>query len=459
MQHNPRFMFHVDMGGGKTRTILEHIKLRGKKEKVQALVLVPFITATETWVAECKKHTPELICHALTGSIEQNKTSLLMSEADIFVMCYQSAVALVTGREDHPTKEGKKKWVLDPSVVREHFSSINMLVLDEIQKCSNIHSLTYKMCLLLSKQSSHVYGLTGTPFGNDLQDLWPQFNLIDFGQTLGPTLGLYRAVFFNEKQNYWGGYEYKFKKKMLPDLTRVIKNKSIRYAIEELVDLPELLRVPIHLELPESVEGYVQKAMEQLREAQKADDYHVIEQNYLKLRQLSSGFLTLKGEDNERTSINFDPNPKLDALGVFVSDLPDMARAVIFHHFVHSGHLITTQLDSLGIKYAAIYGGSKDQVGELRRFQEDPDCRVLVINSKSGSSSLNLQVANYVCFFEQPDSPIDRQQAERRVWRPGQTKKVIIYDLFVRGTYDQRIYDSNAAGRSLLKELLDKEDE
>lgn len=438
-----RFMFHIDMGGGKTRIMLETIARRGGR----ALVLVPYVAATETWVAECKKHTPHLVCSPLTGKG-------WIKNADIYVACYQTVVSMVADKS-------RKKWVLNKAAVLAQFGDFNTLILDEIQKCSNIHSLTYQMCRVLSYQCQYVYGLTGTPFGKDLQHLWPQFYLIDHGKTLGPTLGFYRSVFFNEKKNYWGGYEYTFKKGLMPNLQQIIKNRSIHYGIDELMDLPAVIHTPIHLTMPDSVEGYVANALTQLKEAIRGGkDYRAVEQNYLRLRQLSAGFLGMKGdEDGERCEVSFDPNPKLDSISSLVESLPAVSKLVIFHHFVYSGVLIHQRLGELYVSHASIYGGSRDQVGELRRFQTDENCRVLVINSKSGSSSLNLQVANYVVFYDQPDSAIDRQQAEKRVHRPGQNKPVWVYDLFMDGTYDERIYASNLAGKNLLKQLFNKEEE
>lgn len=453
-----RFMFHVDMGGGKTLlclTLLNHRKTLGQTPR--AVVLVPYITAIDTWVTEARKHTPGLVCVPLLGSIEQNRATL-EGEGDLFIACYQSAVALVTGREE---TSGKTKWTLPPGSVSAAFKGFDTLVLDEVQKCKNIHSLTYQMCKALARQCSWVYGLTGTPFGRDLQDLWPQFYLIDAGQTLGTTLGFYRAVFFTQKKNYFGGWDFKFQKKLLPDLTRAIKNRSIRYSIEEFADLPPREYIRREFSLPDAARGYAEKALDNLRSALKGSDtdkYRLVESSYLQLRQLSSGFMTFKGEDNDRLQIKFESNPKLDSLSDIVDSLPDGSKLVVFHHFVYTNTLISERLTQMKVPHARVWGGQKDPLGELNRFREDPTCRVLVINSRSGSASLNLQIANYVVFFEQPDSPIDRQQAERRTWRPGQDKRVFYIDLFVRDTYDLKLYEANVAGRDLLRALLDGEE-
>jgi len=165
--------------------------------------------------------------------------------------------------------------------------------------------------------------------------------------------------------------------------------------------------------------------------------------------------MTLHGEDSAKLKIAFDENPKLDALQELVEDMPYGCKMVVFHHYQYTNQLICERLKLMGVGHAKIYGKSRDPLGELKKFATNDKCRVLVINSRSGSSSLNLQHANYTVFFEQPDSAIDRQQAERRVWRPGQNKRVMIYDFLMKGTADTPMHKANKAGENLLRNLLD----
>ena len=134
--------------------------------------------------------------------------------------------------------------------------------------------------------------------------------------------------------------------------------------------------------------------------------------------------------------------------------MPRGCKMVVFHHFIHTNQLISDRLTKLKIKHARIWSGQKNVIGELKRFREDPNCIILVLNDMSGSSSLNLQHANYMFFFEQPDSPINRQQGEKRIWRAGQSKPVYIIDPFMEGTVDERIFYSNQQGKKLLDSLL-----
>jgi len=453
-----RFMLFIDMGGGKTficLSLIKYLKLNGKPSK--AIVFVPYVTSVATWIDEQLKHTPELTCVPLIGSTENNLQKLQHAQGDLFVISYPSAVAMLA---EPVRKIGKrnKKWTVDPAKIRATFKDFNVLVLDEVHRCKSVSSLTYRMCRAIAAQCEYVTGLTGTPFGRDLSDLWPQFYLIDFGETLGPTFGFYQNVWFKQKINYWGGYEFDFKQSLFKTLQRTIKNRSIRYAIDELHDLPPKEYITKRIDAHTGIKNYADKALAVIKgiQVQKAaSNYRAMESEYLKLRQLSSGFMTLHGDDSAKLQVAFDENPKLDALQELVEDMPWGCKMVVFHHFVYTNTLISDRLKHMKVKHARIYGRSKDPIGELQRFGKDDKCRVLVINSRSGSSSLNLQHANYVVFFEQPDSPVDRQQAERRCWRPGQDRRVFIYDLLMDNTVDWPMHKANKAGESLLKNLLD----
>jgi len=238
----------------------------------------------------------------------------------------------------------------------------------------------------------------------------------------------------------------------------MIKNSSIRYSVDECHDMPQLKRIPKVLNLTESMEGYFEKANEKLKAEikKKKRNYRTVKSIFIQLRQLSSGFMTFKGEEsNDKVEIKFDSNPKLEALMELIDGMPYDSKMVVFHDFVFTNFLISAELKKNKIDHARVWGGQKDKIGQIRKFKNDKKCKVLVINSKSGSSSQNLQMANYIVFFEEPSSAIDREQAERRCWRPGQKKRVFIYDLIMKDTYDFRMRSSNRKGNDLLKDLLD----
>lgn len=453
-----RFMLHIDMGGGKTLITLYSILYRKlmKSEQPKAIIFVPYVTAVDTWIEECRKHTPQLKLVPLTGTTIQNERLLREGDGEVFVICYASAVAMLAQSFAVPRK-AKRKQAIDPKRTREIFKGFDTFVADEIHKCSNTTTLTYRMCRTISQMCEYGVGLSGTPFGRDVEDIWAQFYLIDFGETLGPTKGLFQEAFFKQKQNYFSGFpEYVFDKRLMPLLSRIIKHNSIHYEAAEMHDLPSKRYIKVTLPLPTAMEAYVSRAAAELLEAVKGGkaQFGKAEASYLQLRQLSSGFMTVDGQNDVKVKVSFDNNPKLDLLEEKIDAMPPKAKMVVFHHFIYTNELISARLTKLKIGHARIWSGQRDVIGQLKKFREDPKCRILVLNDMSGSSSLNLQHANYMFFFEQPDSPINRQQGEKRIWRAGQTKPVTIIDPFMEGTVDERMFYSNQQGKKLLDQLL-----
>lgn len=449
-----RFMLHLDMGGGKTLITLFTVlyrKIIG--EGPQAIVFVPYVSSVDTWIEECKKHTPSLKLVPLIGTTIQNLRLLEERDGDVFVICYASAVAMLS--EANPKKKG---WTIDPKRTRKVFDGFDMFVADEIHKCSDIGTLTYRMCRAISQQCEYGLGLSGTPFGKDVEDIWGQFYLVDFGETLGQTKGLFQEAFFVKKRNFFSKFdEYVFDKKKMPLLTKVIKHNSIHYDATEMYDLPTKRYIQHKLALPTAIQDYVSVAAARFIAALKSGSgsrFGEAEASYMQLRQLASGFMTLDGANSTKVKVSFDNNPKLDYLEEKINAMPHGCKMVVFHHFVYTNQLISDRLKSLKIKHARIWSGQKNSLGELARFRDDPNCIVLVLNDQSGSSSLNLQHANYMFFFEEPDSAINRQQGERRIWRAGQTKPVYYIDPFMEGTVDERIFYSNQQGKRLLDQLL-----
>jgi len=128
-----RFLYFWDMGGGKTLlslTLLKYLKQCGQKPK--AIVFVPYITSVDTWVEEVAKNAPDLNCVPLLGSTSQNELTMQQADGDLFVICYQSAVAMVS----YPvTKKGKRGWGINSTEVTGLFFDFNILICDEIHRC------------------------------------------------------------------------------------------------------------------------------------------------------------------------------------------------------------------------------------------------------------------------------------------------------------------------------------
>ena len=287
--------------------------------------------------------------------------------------------------------------------------------------------------------------------------LWAQYFLIDDGATLGETLGLFRAAFFTEKDNFWGGpysKEYTFKDKLRPKLSALIQNRSITYSSDECIDLPKVIPVREVVAFPEEAEVYYKKIVEQVIEAK--GNLRAIKSAFLRMRQISSGFIGMRDEeDGSRVEIEFDQNPKLERLLELIEEVPEGRGSVVFYEFTRSGRLIVQELKKLGYKPVWLWSGTKDTRKELDRFAREVQ-PIIVVNNAVGALSLDglQRTANYDFEFEAPLSVLNFEQARKRLHRDGQKHKVFQYSLEVAGTVDSRIREFHEEGRSLFEAVV-----
>lgn len=453
----PRFLFLADMGTGKSRVIIELIKYyKNRGEKVCALICGINRAHITNWVQELRKYGEGLTYLNLED--QKNRRLLMREDADIFLMHYPGLVAYFADLAPSKKKAKTQERKLSQPKIRIAQRKFNMIVLDESSELGQPSSKRSQICRQLAQYCKYRYALTGTPFGRDPFPLWNQFKAIDDGETLGTTQGLFRAAFYTQKRGYFGGTEYKFKRGMRKDLHRLIGNISITYTEGECQDLPE--RVPIRrtIHLPDYMETYYKNELRRLRRAH--GDYTETKASFLKMRQLSSGFIGIKNDDTgAKAEIEFPDNPKLEDLMEVIRELPADAKMLIFHEYIWTGNRIARELRANKIKFARLHGGQKDQGAELIKFQEDPLTRFFLLQNSMGSMALNLQQAHYAYFFESSVRPIYRIQAERRVRRGGQQRdRVFIIDPVAVSadghSIDATILQWLTEGKNLLRAVL-----
>jgi hypothetical protein len=334
-----------------------------------------------------------------------------------------------------------------------HFCAEGVVVHNSIH-AKNKAKLPYRVCRKMAQSCSVFFALTATPFGRDPTDLWGQMYFIDFGHSLGDTLGLFRKAFFKERVNFWGRFEYSPDKAKEPLMHRALAHSSIRFEADE-ADLPGLVPVMKKLTLPHEAEAYYQKAQEALR---TAGNFREMKNSFMRMRQISSGFIGFKDDDTgQKASYVFEENPKLEALLSVLESISGEHKAIVFHDFIYSGQRISDELTKMNIEHVRLYGGTKDVRAARDRFNKDSKCRVLLLQNSFGEG-LNLQVARYLLFYESPVSCIMRKQCERRAHRQhSKFKTVFMYDFLVKDTMDVRIREFHTEGRDLFQAIINGE--
>lgn len=455
----PEFLFLLDMGLGKTAIILNLLRYyKASSGLQQTLVLVPSAVNAESWVKQIAKHAPQLTYQKLLGNAEERE-ALIETDADLCLMNYAGLMVYMTKfeRDTRKRAKGKMRRVPIAARVRGFTQRFNGLVLDESHKLGDEDSLVSRLVAKVRKQCFLCYAGTGTLFGRNPLRAWSQFKLVDNGVTLGDTLPLFRQAFCHGSVNHFGGVEWKFDNSKEQLLHTLLQHRSIRYEDAECQDLPKLVEETVQVELSEEQKIYYNRALAKLKEAR--GDFRSLNNPFMRLRQVTAGFLGMRNEEDERLEVVFTENAKLEALQALMENVPLGSKAVIFHEFKMSGRLIEEVMKGLGVKYALLSGNVKNPIAEYNRFLQDTQCQALIANSASGGTGIDeLQyVSRFVVFYELPVDPSTFRQALKRVYRTGQVNRVYRYILEASGTVDERVWGFIQQGRNLFQAICNGE--
>ena len=220
--------------------------------------------------------------------------------------------------------------------------------------------------------------------------------------------------------------------------------------------MPKRVRKTIILRPPVSLQEYYNKGLESLQTAARQDD---LENNWIRLRMICSGFVSYTGEDSKKIEIELPDNPKLEALEAFVDSVPLDMKGIIVHEFVYSGLLIEKQLKEMGIEFLYLNGRVKKSETKKKIYLDftkgTNTPRFLIMNWRSGGTGGNYQVAPWMHFYESPCSPIERKQTEGRVRRRNSKAKRVHYsDSIIKGSIEEDILTNLKAGRDLYKTIM-----
>ena len=433
-------LLFLDMGLGKTKIVCDIYRYRRMRSGVErALVVVPFSVLRNVWIDEVNKHCGGECTVVTCGGYGETRLQDVLNgrvSAD-FVVTTSQHLLRVSGAF------GRRKRV-SVSFFDELASMFDMLIVDEIDAYKNPSAKSTRILIELGKRIRYRYGMTGTPMNRTPHDLWSQYTIVA-GCTLFGSLSDFRRYFFVPVVNHWGGVDWKFRKERKSMLDTMMWNDAVRYRVGECYDLPHAVRQTITVRSTSDIDEEVERIVRTVRESNR--NYRTLKNALIAMRQLSSGIVTFLNEKNKELRIvrRLDENPKLDALRELIVRLPNDSKVVIFHEYLESYRILRSLLEALRIDFVYFNSETRDRGKFLKDFVEG-DARVALANYVSAGSGLNLQVANYVFFYETPMAPRQRLQAEARCIRHGQKNTVFVYDFAVEGTLDRAILQSLKKG-------------
>ena len=322
----PEFLFLLDMGLGKTKIILDlitHFRREGNLPG-PALVGVPRAINVHSWMDDIPVHSDLGGWPIDVEDIEEKWERLCEPKGDVAVIDFQSLHWALSKRKQ---AKGSKKFTLVPDEVRvARVQKIYRFVnIDEIHKLANHQSLWFSLWRRLTAEALYAFGMTGTIFGRDLEDIWGQFYLIDRGDTFGENLGLFRGSFFTAEPNKWGrGEKYTYNKSMDLQLNRMMQHRSLAYSENEVLDLPARVMRADRFTMGQEQRDHYLRMIDGIIEARGRREE--AEGQWVRLRQIRAGYLKWTDGHGDHV-IRFKENPLLDGLERRVEEAIGRGRA------------------------------------------------------------------------------------------------------------------------------------
>ncbi|MEL7609522.1 MAG: DEAD/DEAH box helicase [Bacillota bacterium] len=278
----------------------------------------------------------------------------------------------------------------------------------------------------ISRNALYRYILSGTPIGNSRwEEIWAQFDFLDPG-----ILGKYAD--FEKRYCILDAYYKPCAYRHVDELKEIIAAHSYRITKAECLDLPEKL----------PPERYSLELLEKRQYKEMLKNYieglDIEAKNPLarmtKLRQICSGHIK-----DEQGTVHKLKAEKAAALNEFLENWDK--KLVIFAEYRESIADIRHVLLKRGALHIVLDGDQKDKT-IWRRFQEDPEIRVIVCQYRTASAGITLNAADTTLFYEPTLSSQAFEQACDRTHRAGQREKCSYILFETTGTVEVKIWSA-----------------
>lgn len=396
-----------DMGLGKTLQVLVFYEQYVSKEK-PSLIVCPS-SLMYNWMSEIEKFKIDVDAVCVTGTQDVRK-DIIKENHELYITTY-----------DYLRRDVELYMSME----------FEYIVLDEAQFIKN--PKTKNAQSVKSLKSRHRLALTGTPIENGLSELWSIFDFLLPGY-------LYSLNYFTknfEKPIQMGDdkRQAQLQKLVSPFILRRTKKQVLK-------DLPDKVEKDLWLNLsPEEKQLYlanlaqVNEQLQQQLELEQVDSILILAM-MTRLRQICcEPRMLYENYTGESTKFKM-------CLDLIETLKENDKKVLLFSSFTSIFDSFIEEFDRRGIKYHMITGAvdKKKRKEEVDAFQSD-DSNVFLISLKAGGTGLNLTKAQAVIHFDPWWNVSAQNQATDRAYRIGQTKNVLVYQLLMKNTIEEKIYE------------------
>lgn len=404
----------LPMGAGKTVCTLTIIQRLMYIDVSRVLIIGPVRVVQSTWPDEIKQweHTRDLSYTIIDGPMAKGKKHVDLS-TDLYLIGKENVADLI--------ETYQRDWPFD------------MVVIDELSSFKNHSSQRWKALRKVRPKIRRMVGLTGTPAGGGLMDLWAETYLIDNGERLGRFIGRYREAYFKaDGMNPYTGVVYSYVP--LPGAEERIYHKisdiSVSMKALDYLDMPKFVPVVHRVDMePQERKLYEELKKELLVEV---DGENIDAANAAvlsgKLLQMANG--AIYNDSREVIPVH---RQKL----LMLEDLIEQANGqnvLVAYWYQHDRSRILEFLTEKGYQPRDIKTEADISEWNAGHIQ------VGLISPAGAGHGLNIQRGGHILiWFSMIWSLEMYQQTNARLWRQGQKEVVTAHHIVCRDTVDEDV--------------------
>ena len=425
-----------EMGLGKTvQAIAVAETYLGQKMAESVLIVCP-ASLKYQWKSEIERYTGRKDVVLVEGYASR-RPSLYKAEAPYKIVSYQSLAADIKTLDRIAT---------------------DLLIMDEVQRLKNWNTWLAQAVRRIDAHYSVL--LSGTPLENKLDELVSIVQLVD-PYCLSP---LYRFRYEHIATDPASGKVIGYKN--LGDIREKLSGTLLRRTKQSVrLELPgrtdQFLLIPMtpeqtsrHEQLRGSVARLVSKWQRTNALSEEERRRLLLMLGQMRMLADSTFVLDQNPEEHHDTKVAELMNILGDALE------GSYTKVVVFSEWERMARLVSSELSRHGICHEFLSGSIPSQKREdiIRRFQEDPQCRVF-LSTDTGSTGLNLQVASLVVNLDLPWNPAVLEQRVGRIYRIGQETPIQVLSLVSKDSIEESMIERLRFKQSLSEGALDGGDD
>ena len=334
---------------------------------------------------------------------------------DIFITNYESLKKFFVLNVKDNVRFTMRSITFDPRI--NLFKSV---VIDESHKCKSTKTQQSKFVEGISRGKDYVLELTGTPVVNDNTDLIQQLKIMGRLEDFGG--------YKNFVERYCNGAK---KASNLKELNWRLWSTCFfrREKAKVLTQLPDKTRQYIEMDIT------------------TRDEYNRAEADLINYLRQYKGKTdkeiekSMRGEVMVRMGIlkAVSARGKIKAAADFIHDVIDGGEKLIVFAFLKE---VVMEMKKMFPDAVTVTGEDnvRQKQAAVDAFQNDPKCKLIILNYKSGGTGLTLTASSRVAFIEFPWTFSDCEQAEDRAHRNGQKNNVNCYYFLGKDTIDEYMY-------------------